>query len=391
MTTPVLKNNLLPPGLVSNLQQVLSNRKSAGGGEDGSVLSKSDKGDNVSAQPSSSGDEPGYENDSRPIILVTNSDGIESPGLSCLVDALVREGIYNVHVVVPQSDKSSSGHSVSLKETVEVVSTEFTGATAYEISGTPVDCVSLALSGALFSWSKPLLVVSGINKGSSCGHHMFYSGVVAGAREALVNGVPSIAISLNWKKDRSEESDFKDTATLCVPIINAAVRDIENGIFPKGFSLDIEVPTSPLANKGIKVTKRSLWRSNLSWQAISGTRNLAASRYGGSQPGIGMHFAQLGRDASAAGAARRLATQKKNIEVVESVGAVGKSDFKRTTKYFRAEMLDKEQNDDDTDLDFIALENGFVSIIPFSPSVYLDTETEAAALDWISSALLRGH
>ncbi|KAL6568270.1 hypothetical protein OROHE_003954 [Orobanche hederae] len=391
MTTPVLKNNLLPPGLVSNLQQVLSNRKSAGGGDDGSVSSKSDKGDNDSAQPSSSGDEPGYENDSRPIILVTNSDGIESPGLSCLVDALVREGIYNVHVVVPQSDKSSSGHSVSLKETVEVVSTEFTGATAYEISGTPVDCVSLALSGALFSWSKPLLVVSGINKGSSCGHHMFYSGVVAGAREALVNGVPSIAISLNWKKDGSEESDFKDTATLCVPIINATVRDIENGIFPKGLSLDIEVPTSPLANKGIKVTKRSLWRSNLSWQAISGTRNLAASRYGGSQPGIGMQFAQLGRDASAAGAARRLATQKKNIEVVESVGAVGKSDFKRTTKYFRAEMLDKEQNDDDTDLDFIALENGFVSIIPFSPSVYLDTETEAAASDWISSALLRGH
>ncbi|KAL6496946.1 hypothetical protein OROGR_028875 [Orobanche gracilis] len=391
MTTPALKNNLLPPGLVSNLQQVLSNQKSAGGGEDCSVSSKSDKGDNDSAQPSSSGDEPGYENDSRPIILVTNSDGIKSPGLSCLVDALVREGIYNVHVVVPQSDKSASGHSVSLKETVEVVSTEFTGATAYEISGTPVDCVSLALSGVLFSWSKPLLVISGINKGSSCGHHMFYSGVVAGAREALAYGVPSIAISLNWKKDGSEESDFKDTATLCVPIINVAVRDIEKGIFPKGFSLDIEVPTSPLANKGIKVTKRSFWRSNLSWQVISGTRNLAASRYGGSQPGIGMQFAQLGRDASAAGAARRLATQKKNIEVVESVGAVGKSDFKRTTKYFRAEMFDKEHNDDDPDLDFIAVENGFVSVIPFSPSVYLDTEMEAAALDWISSALLRGH
>ncbi|KAL3622518.1 hypothetical protein CASFOL_033929 [Castilleja foliolosa] len=193
----------------------------------------------------------------------------------------------------------------------------------------------------------------------------FYSGVVAGAREALINGVPSISISLNWKNDGSEESDFKDAVTVCLPIINAAARDIEKGIFPKGFSLDIQIPTSPSANKGIKVTKRSHFRYTLCWQAISGTRNQAASRFGGGQPGIGMQFAQLGRDSSAAGAARRLATQKKNIEVVESVGAVEKPDFKRVTKYFCAEMLDKEQNEEDEDLDldldFRALGNGFRS------------------------------
>lgn len=103
MTTPVLKNNFLPPGLVSNLQEVLSNRKPAAGGQDDGVSSKPDKSDDDSAQPSSSGDEPGDDNASKPIILVTNSDGIESPGLSYLVDALVREGIYNVHVVAPQS------------------------------------------------------------------------------------------------------------------------------------------------------------------------------------------------------------------------------------------------------------------------------------------------
>ncbi|KAI3455573.1 hypothetical protein Pfo_012236 [Paulownia fortunei] len=391
MTTPTLKNNFLPPGLVSNLQEVLSNRKPAAGSEDDSVSSKPDKGDDDSAQPSSSGNEPGDDDGSKPIILVTNSDGIESMGLSYLVDALVREGIYNVHVVVPQLDKSTSGHSVSLKETIEVVSAEINGAIAYEISGTPVDCVSLALSGALFSWSKPLLVISGINKGSSCGHHMFYSGVVAGAREALINGVPSISISLNWKKDGSEESDFKDAVTVCLPIINAAIRDIEKGIFPEGFSLDVEVPTSPLANKGIKVTRRSLWRSTLCWQAISGTRNQSALRFTGGQPGLGLQFAQLSRDASAAGAARRLTTQKKNIEVVESVGVARKSDFKRTVKYFRAEMLNKEQEEEDEDLDFRALENGFVSVTPLSPSVHLDAETETAALDWISSALLVGQ
>ncbi|KAK4427350.1 5'-nucleotidase SurE [Sesamum alatum] len=387
MTTPALKNNFLPPGLVSNLQEALSNRKpAAGSGDDGA----SSKPDEDSAQPSSSGNEPG-EDDGRPIILVTNSDGIESPGLSFLVDALVREGTYNVHVLAPQSDKSTSGHSLSLKETVEVASVEVKGAVAYEISGTPVDCVSIALSGALFSWSKPLLVISGINKGSSCGHHMYYSSVVAGAREALINGVPSISISLNWKKDGSEEKDFKDAVTVSLPIINAAMRDIEKGVFPKGFSLDVEVPTSPSANKGLKVTKRSLWRSTLSWMAISGTRNQSAARFSGSQPGFGLQFAQLSRDASAAGAARRLSTQKNNIEVVESVGALGKSDFKRNVKYFRAEMVDKEHEEKDEDLDFRALENGFVSVTPFSPSLQLDPETETAALEWISSALLAGQ
>ncbi|KAK6128053.1 hypothetical protein DH2020_038217 [Rehmannia glutinosa] len=255
---------------------------------------------------------------------------------------------------LPPGDKSAAGHSISLKETIEVVTAEINGAIAYEISGTPVDCVSLALSGALFSWSKPLLVISGINKGSSCGHHMFYSGVVAGAREALVNGVPSISISLNWKKDISQESDFKDAVSVCLPLINTAIRDIEKGIFPKGLSLNVEIPTSPLENKGFKLTTQSLWRSSLSWQAVSGTRNQVSSRFTGSQLGLGMQFAQLSRDASAA-------------------------------------MLDKDQEEDNEDLDFRALENGFVAVSLLPQSGHLDSETESAASNWISSALQMGQ
>ncbi|XP_022885122.1 uncharacterized protein LOC111401561 isoform X3 [Olea europaea var. sylvestris] len=361
MTTPVVKNNFLPPGLVSNLEQVLLSRKTDGG-EDGESSNPNEKEDDSSNKGDSS--EPSVDDGSKPIILVTNSDGIESPGLSYLVEALVREGLYNVHVCAPQSDKSTSGHSLSLKETIEVVSVDINGATAYEVSGTPVDCVSLALCGSLFTWSKPLLVISGINKGFSCGHHMFYSGVVAGAREALVNGVPSISISLNCdrKKDGSKESDFKDAVTVCLPLIQAMIRDVEKDVFPKSCSLNVEIPTSPLTNKGFKVTRQSLWRSTLIWQAISGTRHQAASRFA-SQQNNAMQLAQLGRDASAAGAARRLATQKKNIEIVESVGAAGKSDFKRTVKYFRLEMLDKEQEEEDEDLDFKALENDFMSVL----------------------------
>ncbi|CAA2976776.1 uncharacterized protein LOC111401561 isoform X1 [Olea europaea var. sylvestris] len=385
MTTPVVKNNFLPPGLVSNLEQVLLSRKTDGG-EDGESSNPNEKEDDSSNKGDSS--EPSVDDGSKPIILVTNSDGIESPGLSYLVEALVREGLYNVHVCAPQSDKSTSGHSLSLKETIEVVSVDINGATAYEVSGTPVDCVSLALCGSLFTWSKPLLVISGINKGFSCGHHMFYSGVVAGAREALVNGVPSISISLNCdrKKDGSKESDFKDAVTVCLPLIQAMIRDVEKDVFPKSCSLNVEIPTSPLTNKGFKVTRQSLWRSTLIWQAISGTRHQAASRFA-SQQNNAMQLAQLGRDASAAGAARRLATQKKNIEIVESVGAAGKSDFKRTVKYFRLEMLDKEQEEEDEDLDFKALENDFVAVTPISLSMPVETETKIAASEWISSAL----
>ncbi|KAK4838713.1 hypothetical protein QYF36_015850 [Acer negundo] len=118
------------------------------------------------------------------------------------------------------------------------------------VLGTPADCVSLALFGALFSWSTPILVISGINKGSSCGQKMFYSGAFAGAREALISGVPSLRISLNWKKDVSCETDLKDAANVCLPLIYAAVNDIEKGNFPKGCLLNVDIPSCPLTNKG---------------------------------------------------------------------------------------------------------------------------------------------
>ncbi|KAL3375639.1 hypothetical protein AABB24_006881 [Solanum stoloniferum] len=337
MTTSAVKNNFLPPGLVSNLQEVLLNRKGAQNDKD---QQSKPKVDDPSTQPSSSDSVPDVAADdadsTKPVVLVTNADGIESPGITCLVDALVRQGLCNVNVCAPQSDKSVAGHSFTLKETIAVTPTDIHGATAYEVSGTPVDCVSLALSGALFSWSKPVLVISGINRGSSCGHQMFYSGVVAGAREALFNSVPSISISLDWRNDESQESDFKDAVSVCLPLINAAIRDIEKGAFPKSCLLHIGVPKSPLTNKG---------------------------------------------------AARKLVTQRKNIEVVESVGIAGKADPDRKVKYFRLELLDKKQEEEDEDLDFRALENGFVAVTPVSLAMHVEADVNAAASKWISSAL----
>ncbi|KAL8242712.1 hypothetical protein R6Q59_013014 [Mikania micrantha] len=323
---------------------------------------------------------------SKPVIFVTNSEGVDSPGLTSLVEALVDEGLYNISVCAPQLDKSFSGHSFTYQESISVSSAEIKGATAYEVSGTPVDCVSLALSGALFAWSKPLLVIVGVNKGPSCGNDMFSSSAVAGARQALISGVPSLSISLNWKKGESQESYFKDAVSVCLPLIKAAIRDVEKGVFLKSSSLHITVPASPTENKGFKLTKQSLWRSKPIWQAIAANKNPSAARFA-NQPGMGLQFAQLGRDASAAAAARRLNSQQKSVEVVESVGVSGKVDPTRKVKYFRLEFQDSNQDDADDNLDFRALENGFISVTPISISQLMEPDIEKAASEWISNAI----
>uniref|UniRef100_A0A7C8YYA9 5'-nucleotidase n=1 Tax=Opuntia streptacantha TaxID=393608 RepID=A0A7C8YYA9_OPUST len=368
MTTSV--KNFMPPNLVSNLQQALNKRKDAEEDQSNEPTSSSSKEDNVPE-----------EDPSKPRILVTNADGIESPGLKFLVEALVREGLYNVYVCAPELDKCVSGHAVTFGETVAVSSVEMKGATAYEVSGTPVDCISLALSGALFSWSKPALVVSGINKGSSCGLHMLCSGAVAAAREALMNDIPSISLTLNWKKDESQENDFKSAVALSVPIINAAARDIEKGAFPKKCALSIQIPTSPSNNKGFKVTKPSLWRSTLCWQATSAKKH---SGYMANQPGLGIQLAQLGQAASAAGAARRLGAQRQNEEI-ESVGAAKMKSARGVKKNFRLELIEKARDEMDEDSDITVLENGFVAITPISHSPYMEPDTQTAAADWIIS------
>ncbi|CAL9750471.1 unnamed protein product [Musa acuminata subsp. burmannicoides] len=395
MTDPESKkNNHLPPNLVANLQNVLAGRRAGGGNGDGGEVDSKPAAEEDLRVPSSSSAPAAdaaaaaaADGSKKPVVLVTNADGIGSPGLTLLVEALVREGQSDVHVCAPDSDKSVSGHSITLHQTVAATSADIKGATGFEISGSPADCVSLALSGALFSWSKPTLVISGINKGSNCGHHAFYSGAVAGAREALVCGVPSLVISLNWKKDKSQESDFKDAVDVCLPLINAAIGDIEKGTFPKNCLLNIEIPTAPSANQGFKLTRQSLWRYTSSWQAVSANRHPAAGQFMSMHQSLGIQLAQLGRDASAAGAARRTGAQRKIVEI-ESVAASGKSEQREVLKkYFRLEFLEKEQEAMDDDFDFRALEEGFVTVTPLYLELQVEPEIQALASDWLAAVL----
>ncbi|XP_018453488.1 uncharacterized protein LOC108824561 [Raphanus sativus] len=208
-------------------------------------------------------------------------------------------------------------------------------------------------------------------------------------KRALVCGVPSLSISLNLKKGESKESDFKDAIGVCLPLINATIRDIEKGVFPKDCSLNIEIPTSPSSNKGFKVTKQSTWRQSPSWQAVSANRHPGAGKFMSNQQSLGAHRAQLGRDFciwQSQGPARRFTTQKKSIEEIESVGVAAKTDS-RVKKYFRLEFEAKEQEHTDEDLDIKALEDGFVSVTPLSLLPKMDSETQAAVSEWISKAL----
>nr|KAJ0202699.1 hypothetical protein LSAT_V11C500295300 [Lactuca sativa] len=212
------------------------------------------------------------------------------------------------------------------------------------------------------------------------------SSAIAGVRQALITGIP--------KKGESQENEFKDAASVCLPVINAAIKDVENGTFPKSSSLHIIVPSSPLQKQGLLYkTKtvtfhifRSLWRSKPVWLAIVANRNPSAARFMSNQPGMGLQLAQLGRGASAAGAARRLNSQKKSLEVFESVGVSGKADPNKT-------FQDSPQEETDENLDFRALLSGFIldykiyGITPKFVSHMIEADIEKVASEWITDAL----
>ncbi|KAF4346097.1 hypothetical protein G4B88_005697 [Cannabis sativa] len=186
------------------------------------------------------------ENDSlisgnRPVIMVTNDDGIGAQGLLALVHVLVSASRYVVQVCAPDSEKSAVSHC-TYGHPLVVKRVKIEGATAVSVSGTPVDCVSLGISKALFP-SVPDLVISGINKGSNCGYNIVYSGTVAGAREAFLDGVPSISLSYQWSSGKSQVNDYLLSAKACLPIINAILVDIKNQNFPNGCFLNMDFPT----------------------------------------------------------------------------------------------------------------------------------------------------
>ena len=126
----------------------------------------------------------------RPLILVTNDDGINAPGIRTLISVMKELG--DIIVIAPDSPQSGMGHAITLDSTIycDEVSIEENGQTEYRCSGTPADCVKMAISEIMHR--KPDLCVSGINHGSNSSINVIYSGTMSAAIEAGIEGVPAI-------------------------------------------------------------------------------------------------------------------------------------------------------------------------------------------------------
>ncbi|NOX15303.1 MAG: 5'/3'-nucleotidase SurE [Epsilonproteobacteria bacterium] len=183
-------------------------------------------------------------------ILITNDDGFESEGLKALSEALKPLG--HITIVAPSSEKSACGHSLTLTRPLRFITIDDD---FFKLDdGTPSDCIYLSMNALFKQDSLPDLVVSGINKGSNMGEDITYSGTASAAMEAVLQGVPAIAISQVY--DKSPSSLTKQSYGLAKKVIYDIVKKIFEGNFPLGERkfLNINVPFTQ-EFKGYQITK----------------------------------------------------------------------------------------------------------------------------------------
>ncbi|MBO6792592.1 MAG: 5'/3'-nucleotidase SurE [Balneolaceae bacterium] len=173
--------------------------------------------------------------DKKPLILVSNDDGIFSNGIKALAEVAAEFG--DVIIVAPDRQQSAVGHAITIEEPLRSqklkVTDRFDG---ISVNGTPADCVKLA-HGQLLD-RKPDLVLSGINHGSNAGINILYSGTVSAATEGTILGYPSIAVSCTEFGLDADLSGCKEAARRVVKLV------LENGL-PKGITLNVNAPAGP--------------------------------------------------------------------------------------------------------------------------------------------------
>ncbi|HEX2395656.1 MAG TPA: 5'/3'-nucleotidase SurE [Bacteroidales bacterium] len=193
------------------------------------------------------------ESQNRPLILITNDDGVEAKGLQALIDTI--HPIGTVVVVAPADAQSGMSHAITVKVPLRLTKLrEEENLTVYKCFGTPVDCVKMALNHLLPR--KPDLLLSGINHGSNSAASVFYSGTMGAALEGCINEITSIGFSL---LNLDHDADFS-TAQNYADIITRMV--LKNGL-PKTVCLNVNIPDIPNDKiAGIKVCRqnRGFWR-----------------------------------------------------------------------------------------------------------------------------------
>lgn len=186
-----------------------------------------------------------------PNILVTNDDGVSAPGLYALVRSLRKLG--NVSVLAPDRNWSASGHVKTLHRPLrlkEVVLED--GSTALASDGAPSDCVALAMLGIVPELD---LVVSGINPNANIGHDVTYSGTVTAAMEAVIWGIPGLAVSLDSPENHLGVLDYNSAAELARQVAETMMTSTPEG----DVVLNLNVPYLPLEEiKGLQVTRQGL-------------------------------------------------------------------------------------------------------------------------------------
>lgn len=185
-------------------------------------------------------------------ILVSNDDGIDSSGIYALATALKEIG--DVTVIAPRTEQSAVGHAITMKIPLRVTeyykNNEFFG---YAVEGTPADCVKMGIRHLMDT--PPDIVVSGINHGSNTAINIIYSGTVSAAREAAINNVPAIAMSVTSHDAR----DFSYAGKLAKKL---ALEVVEKGL-DSGTILNVNVPAVPESEiKGVVITKQGKSRWN---------------------------------------------------------------------------------------------------------------------------------
>ncbi|WP_433834901.1 5'/3'-nucleotidase SurE [Flavobacterium anhuiense] len=185
----------------------------------------------------------------KPLILVTNDDGVLAPGIRALIS--VMETIGDVIVVAPDKPQSAMGHAITVNNTlfIDKISKDNDAIAEYSCSGTPVDCVKLAVNEILKR--KPDLCVSGINHGSNSSINVIYSGTMSAAVEAGIEGIPAIGFSLldfDWNADFEPIKSFVKKITLETLANKLPLGVVLNVNFPKLKESEI---------KGIKVCRQA--------------------------------------------------------------------------------------------------------------------------------------
>lgn len=183
----------------------------------------------------------------KPTILVVNDDGITAPGIKALMEVMAEIG--RVVVVAPDSPQSGMGHAITIGKPLRLDRVDvYEGFEMYRCSGTPVDCVKLAVN-KIFKGNKPDLCVSGINHGLNNSINILYSGTMSAAVEGAIEGIPSIGFSLD---DFTLQADFSH----CLKFIKEIALQVLNNGLPTATLLNVNFPAVKNI-KGIKICRQA--------------------------------------------------------------------------------------------------------------------------------------